>query len=245
MVERGLARSRSQAQEFIEQGLVSIEIDGKKSRVEKSSLKLAEDIQISVLESDWQKYVSRAGLKLVGALEKFEIEIAGRGFLDLGQSTGGFTQVLLEYGAEFVLGIEVGHGQLDKQLRDDGRVAVLEKVNVRELSCSGWREEWPASVELSGVVADLSFISLSQVWAPVFEELPVGLDYVFLVKPQFELERKSLSKKGVVKNTEDHDRVLHRLKAELKELGAQICGECESVVLGGDGNKEFFLHVKK
>ncbi len=229
LVERGLVESRAKAQELIRAGRVRV---GGRT-VEKPSYKVLEDDELSV--SGPAPYVGRAAEKLLGALESFGIEPAGRVWADVGAGSGGFTQVLLERGARRVYALDVGHGQLHPSLREDPRVVVMEGVNARHL------EGLPEPVE--GAVMDVSFISSTLVLPNVYRWLVPGGLALVLVKPQFELEPGTHT--GVVRDPSLRRRAVERVSLEAVRMGFSLEGEAESPLPGREGNREFWLYLKK
>lgn len=231
LAERGLAESREQAQILIMEGLVF----APSGRVAKASSTLREDVSLEVRGR--LPYASRGGLKLAGALDVFGLEVEGQTALDLGASTGGFTDCLLQRGARCVYAVDVGHGQMHHRLRQDPRVAVMEKTNARYPYCL------PEPVEL--VVIDVSFISLTLVIPPALEHLRDGGDVVALVKPQFEAPRENVGRGGIVKDPKVHAAVLGRMVIWASEQRLRIKNLCPSPILGDKGNREFFLLLQK
>lgn len=230
LVERGFFSSREQARRAVMAGLVFHQ--GRK--VEKPGTFVAPAGEIEV-KAPPCPYVSRGGIKLEAALQEFGIDVRGKVVLDAGASTGGFTQCLLKRGAKRVYAVDVGYGQLAWELRQDPRVVVLEKTNIRYLTPEVLR----ARVDL--VTLDLSFISLEKVLPAVRELLKPEGEVVALVKPQFEAGRAQVGKGGVVKDPEVHIQVLERVMAAARDLGFDIRGLTHSPLLGADGNLEFFL----
>ena len=230
LVERGLYPTRSAARAAIMSGLIMVGCN----RVDKSGTLVNEDIQIQVLET--LRYVSRGGLKMEKALRHFSIDPKGWIIVDVGASTGGFTDCLLQAGAAKVYCIDVGYGQLDWRLRQDSRVIVLERTNIRYLE----KEKIAEPVDLA--VIDVSFISLSLV-LPVLVGLRVP-EIITLVKPQFEVGKGLVGKKGVVRDPEQHLSVLHNLEVKIKELEYHIAGVTFSPITGPQGNIEYLLHLK-
>jgi 23S rRNA (cytidine1920-2'-O)/16S rRNA (cytidine1409-2'-O)-methyltransferase len=224
LVERGLAESRSQAQALVLAGLVpgyakpgqQVD-DGAEVRVERPP-----------------RFVSRGGEKLQHALDVLGVEVAGRDCVDIGASTGGFTDCLLQAGAARVVAIDVGYGQLHPRLREDARVVVLERTNVRNLT------EMPFAPEL--VVCDVSFVSATQALPPVLALARPGWEALVLVKPQFEAGRGQ-APKGVVRDPEVQRDVLARVSEAAREWGGDTLGVVDSAVPGPKGNREFFLHL--
>lgn len=233
LVETGLAPSRSRAQALIAAG--AVRLDGEPAL--KPAQKVAEGVEIS-LAGDPVPYVSRAALKLRHALDVFGLNPAGAVALDLGASTGGFTEVLLEAGAEEVWAIDVGHGQLHETLRRHPRVRVIEGLNVRDLSADlvpvpGW------------IVSDLSFISLEKALPPALGLAATGAVVVCLVKPQFEVGRAHVGKGGIVRDAGAIEAARARIRTFIAGEGWEILGECESPIRGGDGNVEYLLAAQK
>ena len=238
LVQRGLAPSRSAAQRLIEHGAVRWLGARGWALPRKAGEDLPEACEIEVTDDAELRWVSRAGLKLDAALAHAAIDVTGRHCLDVGQSTGGFTEVLLARGAASVAGIDVGHGQLHARLRDDPRVTALEGVNARQLDPS----QLPRS-SFDIVVADLSFISLTLV-LPALVPL-AARDLLLLVKPQFELQPSDIGKGGLVTNPAAHAQVEARLRAACAGAGLALRDYFESTVAGGDGNREHFLWGQK
>jgi 23S rRNA (cytidine1920-2'-O)/16S rRNA (cytidine1409-2'-O)-methyltransferase len=183
------------------------------------------------------KYVSRAGLKLEGALDHFRIEVESKLGLDVGASTGGFTDCLLERGAAKVFAVDVGTNQLDWKLRHDVRVVVLEKTNARYLTFD------QLGVRVALAVMDVSFISSTLVLPALPPLLEPGADLLVLVKPQFEVGRRQVGKGGIVRDTRLHQEAITRVSAKLLELGFGQLASAESVLAGAGGNREYFLHA--
>jgi len=231
LVERGLVESRARAQALVMAGLV---LAGG-HRVDKPGTPLAEDTLIELKGQD-HPWVSRGGLKLAKALAEFAIDPAGAVCLDVGASTGGFTDVLLTHGASRVYAVDVGHGQLAWKLRQDERVVVLERTNARHLTA----EQVPEPIDM--VVCDAAFIGLETVLpAPMALARP-GAVLVALIKPQFEVGKGRVGKGGVVREPELHAEVCERISAWLAALpGWQVVGLCESPITGPEGNKEFLI----
>jgi 23S rRNA (cytidine1920-2'-O)/16S rRNA (cytidine1409-2'-O)-methyltransferase len=234
ILQRGLAPTRSAAQRLIAQGAVRWRGPKGWAVPHKAGEDLPESCEIEVTDDAELRWVSRAGLKLDAALTHCGIDVAGRHCLDVGQSTGGFTEVLLARGAASVVGIDVGHGQLHPKLRDDARVTALEGINARHLDAAALPRQ---SFEL--IVADLSFISLTLV-LPMLVPL-AARDLLLLVKPQFELQPADIGKGGLVTDPAAHAHVAARLRAACEKNGLTQRDYFESTVAGGDGNREHFL----
>jgi len=232
LVERGHAATREKAQALILAGLVS----SAGRRLDKPGTGVSRDAPLDVAPG--RRFVGRGAGKLGPALAHFAIDVAGRDALDVGASTGGFTQVLLEAGAARVIALDVGHGQLDWSLRNDPRLTVLEGVNVRYLD--------PATLPFRPSVAtiDVSFISLRQVLGPTCACLTPGADVLALAKPQFELGRGRVGKGGVVRDPAHWDEVVAGLIAFAREHDWGPVGIARSALAGAEGNVEFFLHLR-
>jgi 23S rRNA (cytidine1920-2'-O)/16S rRNA (cytidine1409-2'-O)-methyltransferase len=232
LVERGLAPSRERAQALILSGVV--EVDGRPAG--KAGTAIAEDAEVTLRQPD-HPYVGRGGLKLAHALDAFGVAVDGRGALDIGASTGGFTDVLLRRGATNVVALDVGHGQMDWRLRNDPRVVVIEHMNARNLALA----DLPAPVDI--VTIDVSFISLAHIFPRVPAVLRPGGDVIALVKPQFEAGRSEVGKKGVVRDPAVQARVVEEATAKAAEVGLARVAMTESPITGDTGNREFFLHL--
>ncbi len=232
VVDRGLAPSRERARALILAGLVTVA--GQPAT--KAGSSVAPDADVALLGPD-HPYVGRGGLKLAHALDMFHIAVAGREALDIGASTGGFTDVLLTRGAARVVALDVGHGQLDWRLRGDARVVVIEHFNARHLTLA----DIPSPVDI--VVIDVSFISLRQILPVLPLLLRPGADIVALVKPQFEAGRHE-GRKGIIRDPEVHARVLHEISAAAREVGLTAMASTPSPITGAKGNVEFLLYLK-
>lgn len=235
LVERGLAESRTRAQALIMAGLV---FTGEK-RLEKPGQTIDPEAEIEVRGRD-HPWVSRGGLKLDHALDAFAIDVSGMTALDLGASTGGFTDVLLSRGAAKVYAVDVGHGQLAWSLRQDERVVVLEKTNVRALTTA----EIPQAPAI--LVSDLSFISIMLALPAAMTLAAPGALLVSLIKPQFEAGADQVGKGGIVRDPTVHEAVCATVRAWLaEEMGWEVLGLVESPVTGADGNREFLIAGRK
>ncbi|RPJ72217.1 MAG: TlyA family RNA methyltransferase [Acidobacteria bacterium] len=232
VVERGLAPSRDRARALVIAGQVAV--NGQV--VSKAGTGIAADATIVLLQPD-HPYVGRGGLKLAHALDTFKIVVEGREALDIGASTGGFTDVLLRRGALRVVALDVGHGQLDWRLRHDPRVVVIEGQNARYLESA----HVPGPVDL--VVIDVSFISLAQILPRVPPLLRRPADVIALVKPQFEAGRGEVGRKGIVRDPAVHDRVIEQVTEAAAAVGLARAGLTPSPITGSEGNKEFLLHL--
>jgi 23S rRNA (cytidine1920-2'-O)/16S rRNA (cytidine1409-2'-O)-methyltransferase len=236
LVERGLATTRSQAQRLIASGVRWLAAGGWQ-RVAKNGDELPSHAELELLDASELKYVSRGGLKLEGALKEAGVDVVGKRCLDVGQSTGGFTDCLLQHGAACVVGVDVGHGQLHERLRGDARVQALEKLNAREVTA---RE---VGTGFDVIVGDLSFISLTLVLPALAPLLAPNGHLLMLVKPQFELQPGQLGKGGIVVDSSLYPRVEQRIRDCCRQLGLQVRDWLQSPIAGGDGNREFFIHA--
>lgn len=258
LVQRGLAASRSQAARLIESGARWLH-RGEWKPLRKSD-DLHEDAQIELTNADEAKYVSRGGLKLEGALKTSSLDVRDALCLDVGQSTGGFTDCLLQHGARAVVGVDVGHSQLHARLRADERVLCVQRVNARALTATELIANYPIStseksifltsttpkqVAFDVVVGDVSFISQTLVVDALVGLLaPVG-QLLMLVKPQFELQPEQIGKGGIVKDPAHYVQVQERICAAYKEAGLKVEHYFASPIEGGDGNREFFVHARR
>src|SRR5438552_1596274 len=233
LVARGFFVSREQARRAILAGEVSV---GTRTAA-KPSEPLDEKTVIAVKPT--RKYVGRGALKLEPALDYFDIELQGKSAMDIGASTGGFTDCMLQRGAEKVYAVDVGHGQLDWQLRNDARVIVLEKINARSLSC----EHIPEPVDVC--VIDVSFISLTLILPNAFDLITSTGVILALIKPQFELQRSEVGKGGIVRDQDLHQKAQDKIVAFVTQLDDLIIGIVPSAVKGADGNQEFFACMRK
>lgn len=233
MVERGLAPSRERARALILAHQVLV--DGQV--VSKAGSSIAEEARVEIVAPD-HPYVGRGGIKLAHALDAFNVSAVGRRALDVGASTGGFTDVLLQRGAASVVALDVGHGQLDWRLRNDPRVIVREGVNARSLTIG----DVPHQVDI--VTIDVAFISLRHIFPALPPVLLPSADIVALVKPQFEAGREEVGKGGLVLDPAVHDMVLARVTAAAEGSGLHRLAMTPSPITGATGNREFFLHLR-
>lgn len=247
LVERGLAASRSQAVRLIESG--ARWHDGREWRVMRKSDELKPDAQIELSNTDEAKYVSRGGIKLEGALAHTGLSVQGALALDVGQSTGGFTDCLLCAGAAHVVGVDVGTAQLHERLRSDPRVTCLEGINARQAESAAVIAEGVANVLEAALfdvmVGDLSFVSQTLVWPQVLPLLKPGGAMLMLVKPQFELQPEHIGKGGIVKDAAFYPVVEQRIREAAAAQGLQVLDYFASRIEGGDGNREFFVYARK
>lgn len=253
LVQRGLAASRSQAARLVGEG---VSWRALASAPWRKATKAGDDVpdaaELQLADDSESRYVSRGGLKLAGALLASGVNPAGRQCLDVGQSTGGFTDCLLQHGAVHVVGVDVGHGQLHPRIRADSRVTCVEKVNARELVESDLIAEdaFKISAEAQNdlkfdlVLGDLSFISLTLVLPALVPLLALGGDLLMLVKPQFELQPQDIGKGGLVRDPALYARVEQRLRTACSDLNLTVLGWFDSPISGGDGNREFFIHAR-
>ncbi|RZI64323.1 MAG: TlyA family RNA methyltransferase [Variovorax sp.] len=243
LVERGLAASRSQAVRLIAGGLRWRDAgSGADWRsVGKNRDEIPASAELELVDAAESRYVSRGGLKLEGALKATGIDPTGRHCLDIGQSTGGFTDCLLQQGAAHVVGVDVGHGQLHDRIRGDERVTAIEQVNARALTVDDLSDVERTDFDL--IVGDLSFISQTLVLPAVVPFLAADGDLLMLVKPQFELQPGQVGKGGIVRDAAMYAVVEARLRAACADLGLRVLRWIDSPIEGGDGNREFFIHA--
>lgn len=230
IVELGFAGSRSKARALIMSGVVFV--DGVRSDKSGTLVKTSSKIE---LVGELPKFVSRGGYKLEKAIVDFNLDVKNKSALDIGASTGGFTDCLLQYGASKVYSFDVGHGQLDWKIRNDNRVIVKEKINCRYLK----PEDLDDKVDI--VVVDVSFISVLKVVKPAIEIMKTNSVLIALIKPQFEVGKDEMEKGGVIKNPSKHKSVVDKITNDFSELGLKVKQVIESPILGGSGNKEFLI----
>ncbi|MBD3895865.1 TlyA family RNA methyltransferase [Halomonas sp. ML-15] len=244
LVSQGLARSRTRAQRLIRHGRVSLEKDGRV--LTKPGEKLPDDIGLLVEADPEERYVSRAGLKLEALLAQRKLDLTGRVVLDVGQSTGGFSDCALQHGARHMIGVEVGHDQLDPALRDDPRVTCLEGLNARDMAAdprlsAALDALIPAGLDCA--VMDVSFISQTLILPQLAALLVPGGELLSLVKPQFEVGPGGVNARGIVSEPARYAEVEARIRDCCTEHGLTIRHWQESPLRGGDGNREFLLHA--
>lgn len=243
LVERGLAASRSQAQRLIAAGVRWRLSGGDWKVVAKNGEELRETAELQLLDTAESRFVSRGGLKLDGALAHCGIDVTGLRCLDVGQSSGGFTDCLLQRGAAQMVGVDVGQGQLHPKLRADTRVVCIEKCNARELTAAQLVALGgdTAAAPFDLIVGDLSFISQTLVWPALVPLLKPGASLLMLVKPQFELQPEHIGKGGLVKDATSYALVQQRIAQACDDNGLRLRDYFESAITGGDGNREFFV----
>lgn len=244
LVTQGLARSRTRAQRLIRHGRVRLADSGKV--LTKPGEKLADETRLAVDEDPEERYVSRAGLKLEALIEALDLTLDDRLVLDVGQSTGGFTDCALRFGACHVIGVEVGHDQLDPSLRDDPRVTCLEGLNARAMAGEPRLKAAFDGLAAAGpdlAVMDVSFISQTLILPDLAALLPPGGELLSLVKPQFELGPGGVNARGLVADPARYAEVETRLRDCCTGLGFEVLHWQPSPLLGGDGNREFLLHA--
>lgn len=234
LVERGFCSSRVKAQALIMSGnvLVADQV------CDKGGTRVAVDADIRIRGQELA-YVSRGGLKLEHALNEFKLQVEGRIAVDVGASTGGFTDCLLQRGARKVFAVDVGYGQLAWKLREDVRVVNLERTNIRNLSPDLLQPRPDLAV------IDASFISLDKVLPPTLNLLAASADLVVLVKPQFEVAKGRVGKGGIVRDPSLHQDVMRRIELTAASLGLLVLASCQSPVVGAKGNIEFLMHLKR
>ncbi|WP_018152342.1 TlyA family RNA methyltransferase [Leeia oryzae] len=244
LVEKGLAQSRSHAQQMIEAGRVSHVSGSAPVRVSKSSQKLLDDTVFEVLPDEGDRYVSRGGLKLAGAIAHTGVSLQGATLLDVGMSTGGFTDCARQAGAAKVVGVDVGHSQLAERLRHDPAIVCIEGINARNLTPDMLGDHLPAT-GFDGIVMDVSFISQTLILPQLPVLLKKGGWILSLVKPQFEVGREGLGKGGIVRDTALYGSVKDKIEQCATQHGLMLNDWFDSPILGGDGNREFFLYASR
>ena len=243
LVDRGLAASRERAQGLILAGRVLVN----EQKIEKSGASIEADADVRLLGEDL-KYVSRGGLKLEAALQHWNIDLTGRRCMDVGASTGGFTDCMLQHGAEEVIAVDTGYGQIAARLRSDSRVKLLEKTNARYLTVEHL-QQINASPGISFIAMDVSFISVTLVLPAVIQavfaapEAKNG-DIVVLIKPQFEVGRELVGKGGIVKDERAWRLAVMKVREAVRALGGSDIEVIDSPITGMEGNREFLLHAK-
>jgi len=237
LVDRGLVQSRERARALILAGRVLVN----EQKIDKPGASIASDSAIRLLGDD-MPFVSRGGLKLQAALDHWKIDVAGRSCLDIGASTGGFTDCLLQRGATHVTAVDTGFGQIAMKLRNDPRVRLVERTNARFLAPNALAE--PGQPALTLLVMDVSFISATLLLAPVFAAAPTLTQAVVLIKPQFEAGRGNVGKGGIVRDPEVHKLAIQKVSQAISDLGWQVAEVIPSPITGAEGNHEFLLHAK-
>ena len=233
--ESGILSSRTEAKRFIEEGAVYV--DG--TQILKSSFDVAGLEDKVFVDKSVKKYVSRGGIKLKGALESFSISVAGKKCIDVGASSGGFTDCLLQEGATHVIAVDSGSGQIASILRSDSRVTVIENYNARYMSAA----DFEYAPELA--VMDVSFISATYIIPSVYDILVTGGDFICLIKPQFEVGKQGVGKGGIVKDSKIRDLAVAKVVDFAKSTGFDVIDVIQSPIKGGDGNVEFLAHFVK
>jgi 23S rRNA (cytidine1920-2'-O)/16S rRNA (cytidine1409-2'-O)-methyltransferase len=241
ILQRGLAPSRERAQALVLAGRVLVN----EQKIEKAGASVDEEAVLRILGDD-MPFVSRGGLKLAEALEHWQIDVRGMACLDIGTSTGGFTDCLLQNGAAEVIAVDTGYGQIDAKLRADPRVRLLEKTNARYLTSE---QLWPDRRErrpIGLIVMDVSFISATLVLPAVVKcaQASGSFGLVLLVKPQFEVGREHVGKGGIVRDAEAQQKAVERVRTVVEELGGRNIEVIDSPILGTEGNREFLLHAR-
>jgi 23S rRNA (cytidine1920-2'-O)/16S rRNA (cytidine1409-2'-O)-methyltransferase len=237
LVQRGLAETRTKAQAMVMAGIVLVN----EQRVAKPSDAIPADAKIRIKGGDdpSSRYVGRGGLKLEAALSEFQIDVSDFDCLDIGASTGGFTDCLLQHGAAHVVAIDVGHNQIDWRLRTDHRVEVREGINARYLKPADFETEFDL------IVMDVSFISATKILAAIVPLLKYDGRLILLIKPQFEVGRGEVGKGGIVRDPQKHARVVEQVNKTANELGLAVRNVIESPLRGADGNVEFLALYEK
>jgi 23S rRNA (cytidine1920-2'-O)/16S rRNA (cytidine1409-2'-O)-methyltransferase len=240
LVERGLAPSRERARALILAGRVLV----REQKVDKAGAAVTGDAAIRLLGDD-MPYVSRGGLKLAAALEHWKISVEGRACVDVGTSTGGFTDCLLQHGAAHVTAIDTGFGQIAAKLRGDARVSLMERTNARLLQPGSLREPVEGGLKLTLLVMDVSFISATLVLPAVVAAAETLEEAVVLVKPQFEAGREHVGKGGIVRDPEAHQLAVDKVADCVRGLGWRVEGTIPSPITGMEGNREFLLYGRR
>ena len=236
LVDRGLVATRERARAMILAG--DVRVNGQVAT--KAGTAVPDGAEVTLTSPD-HPYVGRGGLKLAHALDAFAIDVSGRRGLDIGASTGGFTDVMLQRGAARVVALDVGHGQLDWKLRSDPRVVTMERINARALK----PEDLPDDLRTFGIVTiDVSFISLRHILPVVPALLERRADVIALVKPQFEARREEVGKGGIIRDDSVHARVVEEVIEAADTLGLSRAGLVDSPITGMEGNREFLLHLR-
>jgi 23S rRNA (cytidine1920-2'-O)/16S rRNA (cytidine1409-2'-O)-methyltransferase len=239
LVERGLAASRERARAYILEGRVLV----REQKVDKPGTTVQSDSAIRMLGEE-PRYVSRGGLKLAGALDHWQIPVSGLACVDVGTSTGGFTDCLLQHGAKHVTAVDTGFGQIAMKLRNDPRVRLMERTNARFLEPSALAAG-KGTPEIVFLVMDVSFISATLLLGPVLAAAPSLSQAVILVKPQFEAGREYVGKGGIVRDPEGHRLAIGKVADCVRSLGWQVVETIPSPIAGAEGNREFLLYAKR
>jgi 23S rRNA (cytidine1920-2'-O)/16S rRNA (cytidine1409-2'-O)-methyltransferase len=239
LVERGFVPSRERARALILAGRVLVN----EQKVDKPGISVAGDAAVRLLGED-MPFVSRGGIKLAAAIDHWHIDVAGRSCLDVGASTGGFTDCLLQRGAAHVTAVDTGFGQIAMKLRNDGRVRLMERTNAR-LLLSGALAGSAADRELTLLVMDVSFISATLLVGPVLEAAPSLREAIILVKPQFEAGREHVGKGGIVRDPAAHQLAIDKVADHIRSLGWEVIETIPSPITGVEGNREFLLFAKR
>lgn len=239
LVERGLAQSRERARALILAGRVLVA----EQKIDKPGTSVAQDAAVRMLGDDLP-FVSRGGLKLAAALDHWQIDVAGRACLDVGASTGGFTDCLLQRGATHVMAVDTGFGQIAMKLRIDARVQLMERTNARLLE-PGSLATGPEGSEFTLLVMDVSFISATLVLGPVIAAAQTLSEAVILVKPQFEAGREHVGKGGIVRDPKAHELAIAKVADCVQSLGWHVVETIPSPITGAEGNREFLLYATR
>ena len=242
MVDQGVAKSRTHAKKLIEAKKVYVLENGVEVLLEKPSVKVSDDTKFNLVLDESDCYVSRGALKLLGAIETFNLNLEGVTALDVGQSTGGFTDCLLQYGAKRVVGIDVGHDQLDESLKKDSRVICYEGINARQLPQQQLLDHTQDGFDV--IVMDVSFISQKLILPELINLLNKSGCLVSLVKPQFEVGKENIGKGGIVRDRSLFSALENDIKAYCDSLGFEVIAYIDSPVKGGDGNREYLMLLK-
>jgi 23S rRNA (cytidine1920-2'-O)/16S rRNA (cytidine1409-2'-O)-methyltransferase len=247
LVEKKLVTSRTQAQDLINAGFVFYTKNDQDVVILKSNHQVndTDKASVHIKKNDLQKYVSRGGLKLEQALKHCKIDVENKSALDIGQSTGGFTDCLLQHKIKLVVGIDVGHGQLHEKIEKDKKVKAFEGLHLKDLEIHLDFKKLVPSAGFDLLVIDVSFISLTKVMPVVAKYLKKGGDYLILVKPQFELTARDLDAHGIVKNPKKYGLVQKVIEQDARQQFGNVLDYFSSETLGKDGNQEFFIYGQK
>jgi 23S rRNA (cytidine1920-2'-O)/16S rRNA (cytidine1409-2'-O)-methyltransferase len=237
LVNKNLYPSRTKAQAAILAGLVFID----NQRVDKAGTLIPQDAVIDI-KGDIHPYVGRGGMKLERAIKEFKLDVKDKTAIDVGASTGGFTDCLLQSGAKKVYAVDVGYGQLAWKLRQDPRVKVFERMNIRNVTL---KDLGIIDSDIDLCVIDVSFISLSKVFPAVYNLLKSEAEVIALIKPQFEARREQVGKGGIIRDKKVHEEVVERVEVEAIKAGFKVNGFVESPITGADGNVEFLIYLSK
>lgn len=246
LVERGLAKSRTFAQDLIKKGTVLVKLKDDFEVVLKPSTLVSKEVEINLIQDELSRYVSRGGLKLEGALKHLQLNVTDLKCLDVGLSTGGFSDCLLQSGVAKIVGVDVGRNQLDPRLQNNPKLSFIDQLNARSMSTDNrLKSQIPDDLGFDLAVMDVSFISIELIFSEIFKLLKLNGYLLSLVKPQFEVGPENLNKSGVVKNELLFPEVQQKISKRLVDLHFKVIDYFPSSIEGKDGNKEFFVFAQK